>query len=87
MLVTIPATWLDNVSSRYCREKIIDVRLDGGWAMVYKAEAGQQQLALRSLNVSPLLGRSHGQRYLQLMMAVGLAAPRSRGVDERRRQK
>jgi len=29
MLVTIPATWLDNVWSRYCREEVIDVRLDG----------------------------------------------------------
>lgn len=38
-------------SSRYCREKIIDVRSEGGWAMVYKAEAGQQQLTLRKFHV------------------------------------
>jgi hypothetical protein len=27
MLVTIPAAWLDNVSSRYCRDEVMGVRL------------------------------------------------------------
>jgi hypothetical protein len=29
MLVTIPATWLDNAWSRYCRDEVMDVRLEG----------------------------------------------------------
>jgi hypothetical protein len=44
--------------------------------MVYEAEA-RQKLTVRDSHVQTLLGRSHGQRYLQLMMAVELAALRS----------
>ena len=57
--------------------------------MVYKAEVKEQQLILCENRMCRHdKGKSHGQRYLQLMIAVEqvrLAALRSGGVDERRR--